>query len=71
MTRALMETITSFWHHYRGRYSLVWIDILEKEKFSNLSKNFIFLFSLVSYLYFVYFIFLLFCICLLGAKHNV
>ena len=35
----------------------VWIDILEKEKFANLSKNFLFLFSFVSYLYFVYFIF--------------
>ena len=36
----------------------VWIDILAKEKFVNLSKNFLFLFSFVSYLSIVYFIFL-------------
>ena len=37
----------------------VWIDILVKEKFPNLSKIFFFffLFLFVSYLYFVYFIF--------------
>ena len=48
------------------------IDILEKEKFSNLSKKFIFLFSFISCLYFAYFIFFLFfCIFLLGAEYNV
>ena len=41
----------------------VWIDILAKEKFSNLSKKkIIFLFLFVSYLNFVYLTFLLFCI---------
>ena len=65
MTRALAKkSLTSFWRHCQGRYVLVWIDILEKEKFVNLSKNFIFLFYFVSYLDFVYFIFFfpLFCI---------
>ena len=55
-------------------YNLVWIDILAKEKFANLSKKFLFffLFSFVSYLNFIYFNFLLFCIFFLqGAKHNV
>ena len=48
----------------------VWIDILAKKKFANLSKNFLF-FSCF-YLNFVYFIFLLFCnFFLQGAKHNV
>ena len=35
----------------------VWIDILLKEKFTNLNKNFLILFSFVSYLYFAYFVF--------------
>ena len=41
----------------------VWIDILTKEKFANLTKNFLFFscFFFVSYLNFVYFIFILFC----------
>ena len=37
----------------------VWIDILVKEMFPNMSKNVIFLFSFVSYLNLVYFIFFL------------
>ena len=35
----------------------VWIDILAKEKFANLSNKFLLLFSFLSYLYFVYFFF--------------
>ena len=42
------------------RLGLVWIDVLAKEKFANLSKKFILLFSFVSNLYLVYFIFFLY-----------
>ena len=38
-TCALTEIQTSFWHRCRGWYSLVWINILEKEKFGNLRKK--------------------------------
>ena len=47
------KSLTSFWRHCRGRYSFVWIDILAKEKFANLSKNFLFF----SFLVFICFLF--------------
>ena len=46
----------------------VWIDILAKEKFANLSNDFLFLFSFISNLCLVYFIF--FFVFFLGAQHN-
>ena len=41
------KLLISFWHRCQGRYSFVWIDILAKDKFANLSKNFLFFYFLV------------------------
>ena len=62
--------ILRFWRRCRGPNKFleplsrmvqfgVWIDILAEEKFANLCKNFIFVFSFASYFYLVYFIFFL------------
>ena len=71
----LRKLLTSFFVSFPRKVRFgVWINILAKEKFSNLRKkifSFLFLFLFVSYLKFVNFTFILFCIFLQGAKHNV